>query len=94
MVLLTICDIIWAIIMSFVWNHNDKGTGSDYWDSLAWMHSMIYWFGIFELLLKVGLIAYLSVDFKKIAPISEPPSPVFLNLSQFSWLRFFVGIFS
>ena len=71
MVLLTICDIIWAIIMSFVWNHNDKGTRSDYWDSLAWMHSMIYWFGIFELLFKVGLIAYLSVDFKKIAPISE-----------------------
>ena len=60
---LCIFDLIWLIIMMFVWTHG-KNTDK-YWRSLAFMHNLIYWFGLFEFLYKIYLLLGLMKEYNK-----------------------------
>ena len=62
-IVLCIFDLIWLIIMMFVWTHG-KNTDK-YWRSLAFMHNLIYWFGLLEFLYKVYLLFGLVKDYNK-----------------------------
>ncbi len=60
---LCIFDLIWLIIMMFVWTHG-KNTDK-YWRSLAFIHNLIYWFGLFEFLYKIYLLLGLMKEYNK-----------------------------
>jgi hypothetical protein len=60
---LCIFDLIWLIIMMFVWTHGNNT--NKYWRSLAFMHNLIYWFGLLEFLYKVYLLFGLVKDYNK-----------------------------
>lgn len=62
--ILTVFDLVWLIAMSFVWDHK-KSITNNYWSSLSWMHSMIFWFGFIEMIYKIVLVVYMIMDFKK-----------------------------
>ena len=62
-IVLCIFDLIWLIIMMFVWTHG-KNTDK-YWRSLAFMHNLIYWFGLFEFLYKIYLLLGLMKEYNK-----------------------------
>ncbi len=66
---LCIFDLIWLIIMMFVWTHG-KGS-SQFWKSLSIMHNFIYWFGVIEFIGKGYLIYLLLNDFKKFGNQNE-----------------------
>ena len=37
-------DLIWIIIMTFVWSHSkDKEKNNKFWSSLKFMHNLIYY---------------------------------------------------
>lgn len=55
-------DIIWVVIMSFVWQHNSDD--SDYWNSLSWMHKMVYFLAFFEMIAKGIAILLLVKEYK------------------------------
>ena len=49
-------DILWVIVMAFVWNHDqDKNTSIKYWASLKVMHTIVYFIAFVELVLKLIL---------------------------------------
>ena len=50
--------------MSFVWDHKNN-YAQDYWSSLSWMHTMIFWFGLIEMVYKIALVVYMIINFKK-----------------------------
>ena len=60
---LCIFDLIWLIIMMFVWTHGNNT--NKYWRSLAFMHNLIYWFGLLEFLYKLYLISGLIKEYNK-----------------------------
>ena len=60
---LCVLDLIWLIIMMFVWTHGNNT--NKYWRSLAFMHNLIYWFGLLEFLYKVYLLFGLVKDYNK-----------------------------
>ena len=60
---LCILDLIWLIIMMFVWTHGEGS--STFWKSLSFMHNLIYWFGVLELIGKGYLLFLLFGEFKK-----------------------------
>ncbi len=62
-IVLCIFDLIWLIIMMFVWTHG-KNTDK-YWRSLAFIHNLIYWFGLFEFLYKIYLLLGLMKEYNK-----------------------------
>ena len=62
-IVLCIFDLIWLIIMMFVWTHGNNT--NKYWRSLAFMHNLIYWFGLLEFLYKVYLLFGLVKDYNK-----------------------------
>ena len=66
---LCILDLIWLIIMMFVWTHGEGS--SRFWKSLSFMHNFIYWFGVFELIGKCYLIILLSNEFKQYGNLNE-----------------------
>ena len=66
---LCILDLIWLIIMMFVWTHG-KGS-SQFWKSLSIMHNFIYWFGVIEFIGKGYLIFLLFNDFKNFGNQNE-----------------------
>ena len=61
---LTVFDLVWLIAMSFVWDHKNN-YAQDYWSSLSWMHTMIFWFGFIEMVYKIALVVYMIINFKK-----------------------------
>ena len=62
-IVLCIFDLIWLIIMMFVWTHGNNT--NKYWRSLAFMHNLIYWFGLFEFLYKIYLLLGLMKEYNK-----------------------------
>ena len=68
---LIFADIIWIILFSTAWEHNDetqeKSADGDnqFWDSLWFVHKIVYILAYLELILKVFLLYYLMADFKE-----------------------------
>ena len=62
-IVLCIFDLIWLIIMMFVWTHGNNT--NKYWRSLAFMHNLRYWFGLLEFLYKLYLISGLIKEYNK-----------------------------
>ena len=63
--MMCIYDILWIIVMAFVWNHDqDKNTSIKYWASLKVMHSIVYFIAFGELVLKL-VIEYFVVKMNK-----------------------------
>ena len=66
---LCVLDLIWLIIMMFVWTHGEGS--SSFWRSLSFMHNLIYWFGVLELIGKGYLLFLLFEEYKKNAEPKE-----------------------
>jgi hypothetical protein len=63
--MMCVYDILWIIVMAFVWNHDqDKNTSIKYWASLKVMHSIVYFIAFGELVLKL-VIEYFVVKMNK-----------------------------
>ena len=60
--ILCVIDALWLIIMMFSWTHG-KNT-SKYWQSLFFIHNLIYLIGIIEFLGKGYLIYLLFNEYK------------------------------
>ena len=71
--ILIIADIIWIILYSTAWEHNPQNTDQrknlkedhEFWDSLSFVHSTVYFLAYVELILKCCLFYYLIADFKE-----------------------------
>ncbi len=68
--ILIIADIIWILLFSSAWEHNSEGEASSseetqFWDSLWFVHKIVYILAYLELILKGILLYYLVADFKE-----------------------------
>ena len=68
--ILILADIVWILLFSSAWEHNseeDKKRGDDvqFWDSLWFVHKLVYVLAYLELILKGILLYYLVADFKE-----------------------------
>ena len=72
--ILTIADILWIIYFSSAWTHLSKeerekiniGDSEDiinFWDSLWFIHGLVYFLAFIELILKGLLLYYLIMDY-------------------------------
>ena len=57
-----IFDFIWVLVFSSSWSHGDDR--SEYWNSLFWVHNLVYLNGILELIVKLALIFFYYLQFK------------------------------
>ena len=82
LVVLILADIVWIFLFSSAWEHSDEteeteekqthSEGKDeYWDSLWFIHKIVYILAYIELLLKGFLLYYLFADFKEKYKISD-----------------------
>ena len=67
--ILILADIVWIILFSTAWEHSsetESKTDTDiaFWDSLWFVHKIVYILAYFELILKGFLFYYLVVFFK------------------------------
>ena len=74
--ILIITDIIWIILFSSGWDHDSEkklveGSVEYYWDSLWFIHGLVYICAYLELILKGFLLYYLIVDFKEKYKLNE-----------------------
>ena len=67
--ILILADIIWIILFSTAWEHDVQSENPSedvqFWDSLWFIHKLVYVLAYFELILKGFLLYYLVVDFKE-----------------------------
>ena len=67
--LLILADIIWIILFSTAWEHDTQSENPSedvqFWDSLWFIHKLVYVLAYIELLLKGFLLYYLVVYFKE-----------------------------
>ena len=68
--ILILADIVWIVLFSSAWEHNDEEdtktkVDNEYWDSLWFIHKIVYVLAYIELILKVFLLYYLFADFKE-----------------------------
>jgi hypothetical protein len=71
--ILIIADLIWIILYSGAWDHNSENTEKDkkanneneFWESLWFIHKIVYFLAYIELILKCFLFYYLIADFKE-----------------------------
>ena len=71
--ILILADIIWIILYSSAWEHNDESqkhlrtneTNKEFWDSLWFIHKIVYILAYLELILKCLLLYYLMANFKE-----------------------------
>ena len=71
--LLIIADIVWIILYSSAWEHSSENSAqkknlkedNEFWDSLSFIHSTVYFLAYVELILKCCLLYYLIADFKE-----------------------------
>ena len=67
--ILIFADIIWIILFSTAWEHDIQSENPSedvqFWDSLWFIHKLVYVLAYFELILKGFLLYYLVVDFKE-----------------------------
>ena len=79
LLLLFLADIVWIVLFSNAWEHNDETEGQSkhsegdntFWDSLWLIHKIVYILAYIELLLKGFLLYYLFADFKEKYKISD-----------------------
>ena len=72
MTLLSVADIIWICLFSSAWVHDsEEQTNSEtpkdlleFWNSLWFLHGLVYFLAYVELILKGLLLYYLIVDYK------------------------------
>ena len=63
--ILILADIVWIVLFSSAWEHNDeedtktKKVDNEYWDSLWFIHKIVYVLAYIALILKVFLLYYL-----------------------------------
>ena len=67
--ILILADIVWIILFSTAWEHSSedethKDTDIQFWDSLWFVHKIVYILAYLELILKGFLLYYLVVFFK------------------------------
>ena len=73
LIILTLADIVWIYLFSSAWEHDDESEDksksskddNQFWDSLWFIHKIVYVFAYVELILKCCLIYYLIADFKE-----------------------------
>ena len=64
-IVMILIDIIWLIIMSFVWSHSqDKNNKIKYWSSIKLIHNIVYYLVFIEIGFKCYL-TYLIYSFYK-----------------------------
>ena len=71
--ILIIADIIWIILYSGAWDHSSENPKKDkksnneqeFWESLWFIHKIVYFLSYIELILKCFLFYYLIADFKE-----------------------------
>ena len=67
--ILILADIIWIILFSTAWEHDVQSENPSedvqFWDSLWFIHKLVYVLAYIELLLKGFLLYYLVVYFKE-----------------------------
>ena len=67
--ILILADIIWIILFLTAWEHDVQSENPSedvqFWDSLWFIHKLVYVLAYFELILKGFLLYYLVVDFKE-----------------------------
>jgi len=79
--ILCLADIIWIIYFSSAWIEiseeekarigNDDSGIIPFWDSLWFIHGLVYFLSYIELILKLLLLYYLFVDYKGKYPLSS-----------------------
>ena len=67
--ILILADIVWIVLFSTAWEHNEESekqrdTDAIFWDSLWFVHKIVYILAYLELILKCFLLYYLIVFFK------------------------------
>ena len=68
--ILILADIVWILLFSSAWEHNSENQENltedvQFWDSLWFIHKLVYVLAYLELILKGFLLYYLVVDFKE-----------------------------
>ena len=68
--ILILADIVWILLFSSAWEHSteeEKKRGADveFWDSLWFVHKLVYVLAYLELILKCILLYYLVVNFNE-----------------------------
>ena len=74
--ILILADIVWIVLFSSAWEHNDESdtktkVDNEYWDSLWFIHKIVYVLAYIELILKGFLLYYLFADFKEKYKLSD-----------------------
>ena len=75
--ILILADIVWIVLFSSAWEHNDESDEksktiiNSYWDSLWFIHKIVYVLAYIELILKGFLLYYLFADFKEKYKLSD-----------------------
>ena len=73
--ILILADIVWIVLFSSAWEHNEADTktkiDNEYWDSLWFIHKIVYVLAYIELILKGFLLYYLFADFKEKYKLSD-----------------------
>ena len=68
--ILILADIVWILLFSSAWEHNSEektksGEDIQFWDSLWFVHKLVYVLAYLELILKCILLYYLVVNYKE-----------------------------
>ena len=67
--ILIFADIVWILLFSSAWEHGSQSENISedvqFWDSLWFVHKLVYVFAYLELILKGFLLYYLVVDFRE-----------------------------
>ena len=76
--ILFLADIVWIVLFSSAWEHDSESVNSKsnegeilFWDSLWFVHKIVYVLAYIELLVKGFLLYYLIVDFKEKYKLSD-----------------------
>ena len=66
---LILADIVWILLFSSAWEHDSENENTSeevqFWDSLWFIHKIVYVLAYFELILKCILLYYLIANFKE-----------------------------
>jgi hypothetical protein len=67
--ILTLADIVWISLFSGAWDHDQENKNPSgeiqFWESLWFVHKIVYILAYIELILKCLLLYYLFADFKE-----------------------------
>jgi hypothetical protein len=68
--ILILADIVWILLFSSAWEHSSEEEGKkrddvEFWDSLWFVHKLVYVLAYLELILKGILLYYLVVNFNE-----------------------------